>query len=82
MERPKVRETDKARWFSLSAFFLQYFNTKWRSKNASKLPEPEVEETFGYVSCMIDPTSVGYVSARMALTIDDKVCGGMFQPPY
>ncbi|EOQ99643.1 hypothetical protein E3P92_01291 [Wallemia ichthyophaga] len=72
MERPKVRETDKARWFSLSAFFLEYFNTKWRSTDASKLPAVEAENTFGYVGCMIDPTTVGYVSARMAITIDDK----------
>lgn len=73
MERPKIRETDKARWFSLSAFFLEFFNTKWRRKDISKIPEAEIEKAVRSVSCMVDPTTVGYVSARMALTIDDKV---------
>ena len=73
MERPKIRETDKARWFSLSAFFLEFFNTKWRRKDISKIPEAEIEKAVGSVSCMVDPTTVGYVSARMALTVDDKV---------
>ena len=78
MERPKVRETDKARWFSLSAFFLHFFNVKWRSRDSAKVPEAEAEEAFGCVSCMVYTTTVGYVSARMALTIDDKVRRSLF----
>ena len=73
MERPKVREGDKSRWFMLSAFFLQYINVYWRSKDISNMSEKVLEEKFGLISTMVDSTTIGYISARMKLTIDDKV---------
>lgn len=83
MERLKVKESDTIKFLFLSRFFLEFFllvfeKNKGKGKAVEVVPEGEAENEpwdFGLIAIMTEPASIGFVTARMKMAMDEKVGG-------
>ena len=80
MQRPKVRESDHARFLFLVRFFMEYFLALYAYEKTQNLdPASDEAHDFDLVAEMTENASILYVCLKMKEALDEKV--GAYQLP-